>query len=82
MGAAWKTLSPTTRIAIIVGAIGGFVIVAAAVTFCCIRSTRKGLREHEKAEVEWEAQQKEAAQWQRKYQYERSSTSGSGKSRF
>lgn len=72
--AHWMALSMTTRIAIIAASIGGFVILCICVAWYCIKSARKGLREHQKAETAWKAQQDEAALWQRKYNDDRLSS--------
>jgi hypothetical protein len=76
-GAHWRALDPGVRIGIIAGSIAGFVCFIGAIAFCCIKSTRKGLQEHAKAEADWAAQQREAVEWQRKYNADRASTIGS-----
>jgi hypothetical protein len=65
--AHWRHLPLGTRIAIIVASIAGLVLLIAGITWFCVRSTRKGLREHAKAEAEWEAQRKEAEEWRQRY---------------
>lgn len=76
-GAHWRALDPGVRIGIIAGSIAGFVLLVGTIIFCCVQSTRKGLKEHAKAEAEWAAQQKEAKEWQQKYNADRASTIGS-----
>ena len=66
-GAHWRALPMGTRIGIIGASIGGAVLLIAGVTWFCVRSTRKGLREHAKAEAEWEAQRREAEEWRQRY---------------
>jgi hypothetical protein len=66
-GAHWRALSMGTRIGIIGASIGGAVLLVAGVTWFCVRSTRKGLREHAKAEADWEAQRREAEEWRQRY---------------
>ncbi|KAF2665559.1 cell wall glucanase [Microthyrium microscopicum] len=79
-GAHWRALSPATRAGIIIGSIAGFALFVLTILFLCIRSTRKGLKEAAKADAEWEAQQKEAVEWQKRYNADRASTIGSQKS--
>jgi hypothetical protein len=76
-GAHWRALDPGVRIGIIAGSIAGFVLLCGTIAFFCIRSTRQGLKEHAKAEADWAAQQREAVEWQRKYNADRASTIGS-----
>jgi hypothetical protein len=71
--AHWKALPEGARIGIIAGAITGFVALCAFIAWFCIRSARKGLREHASAEVEWQRQKEEAELWQRKYNDDRMS---------
>lgn len=73
--AHWNSFSQGTKIAIIASSIGAFVILVAAIVWCCIRSTRKGLKEHTEAEAAWEAQQKEANDWRRIYNEQHRTTS-------
>jgi len=75
--AKWKRIPVGVRIAIIVCSIGGFFLLCAAVAWFCIKSTRKGLREHAKAEQEWEAQRREAEEWRVKYREDRLSSMNS-----
>jgi len=80
--AHWNDLSQGTQIAIIAGSIAGFLLLVGAIAFCCIRSTRKGLREHAKAEAEWEAQRKEADESRRVFrEQQRLSSMNSASSR-
>jgi hypothetical protein len=73
-GAHWDALPSGARIAIIACSVGGLVLIAGLITFCCIRSVKKGRLEHEKAEAEWAAQQREANEWQARYQQHRASS--------
>jgi hypothetical protein len=76
-GAHWRALPMGTRIGIIGASVGGLVLLIAGVTWFCVRSTRKGLREHAKAEAEWEAQRREAEEWRQKYRNDRVSSMNS-----
>jgi hypothetical protein len=60
----WQSIKVATGASPIVSQLN---VLVAGVTWFCVRSTRKGLREHAKAEADWEAQRREAEEWRQRY---------------
>jgi hypothetical protein len=75
-------MSSGVRIGIIAGSSAGLVLIVGLISWCCIKSARKGAREAAIAEAEWTAQQQEAEMWRNKYRDERMSTNHSSTKSF
>jgi hypothetical protein len=67
---AWTSMPAGDRYGIIGGSCGGLAVIIILITWCCVKSARKGSREAAVAEADWKAQQEEAEFWRQKYRDE------------